>query len=364
MKKRWWALLILILAFIAYVTLPDTTIPAPEPPIRPPPAVPESNTSRTADITPPAPEATLPPGSTVIFYDAVYSSEQENLKGFQRTSHDGAAYETGFDINVDVSSTDKGVFRYIPLTGWFDLMGTTRSTSYSTSSINPITHDGRLFLFRHRGSASTLTEVHPYSGEVLRTTPVGDGDVAIVGENAYYRSEVRTDLYDERTGGGEFMLQPLSGGAPTVLLEYDDPANIGTFHGTANSLFSATPDGTVRMHDTQTGAVRRIVAEPLGPGKFIAGDAALYLLHSENNAYTITRITENGAEGLLEITLEPGERALTIDEASGKLLIVVTKQGNEKDVILYDIATGRQQPVATIPFGQALPYEEYQFLLT
>ncbi len=307
----------------------------------------------------------IPAGSIAIFYRTSMSSVKERLPVFVEDVNNGGGYAT----NIRWESSQNGVVRYIPSVDKLDVMGTTNSYSYSKGYISAHTVDGRVFLFRHRGDSSTLTEVDPRNAEVKGSIPIDDVDFAIVGDDVYFREEIRNDLFDKRTGGGELFMQSLKGGSPNVVLEYGDTSNKGRFYGVAGSLISVLSDYTtntdsVRKHDLQTGQVIETLSENIPAGSYFEGDDALYQIIVNDKIYSIYRLSMQGERKLIiQLELEEGEKGLSVDEEDGKLLIVSYKSPFEaKQIALYEIASNKLGDISFEPFGSTSS-PDYQFVI-
>jgi hypothetical protein len=316
-------------------------------------------------------ESAIKSGSIAIFYRATLDAVKNKLKGFQRTSHDGALYETGFDINLNVESTDKAVLRYIPSVEWFDIMGTTTSYSYSTSSISPYTIDGRLFTIVSRSTVTTINEIDPKTAKLKGSVSLqgGTSSYAIVGNDVYYRIKESTDFYGKHSGGGQLMKQSLLGGSPEEILPYGDPDNSGRLYSAGNNLVSVVYNDsslqtdTIFLHDTATGKVTKTLYTGVPTGLYLSADDALYELSLIDNVYWITRYPVEGEPTTLPLELETGESGLSIDAENGVVLIVTYNDSNVVSVQSYDMVNGGSLRSVNIePFGSSYSKDSYQFV--
>ncbi len=299
-----------------------------------------------------------------IFYRTSMSSVANRLPVVVEDRVTGDGYTT----NIRWESSQNGVVRYIPSADRLDVMGTMTSYSYSEGYLSVHTIDGRVFLFRHRGGSSTISEIDPKTAETTGSIPIGDVNIAIVGNEVYFREEMRKDLFDKRTGGGELMVQSFSGDQPRKVLEYGDSSNEGQFYGAAGSLLSVVYDfptdtDTIRLHNLNTGKAERIIHENIPTGVYIEGDDAFYQVITENQVYKIYRLSLQGERKLLlEIQLDAQEKGVSVDQEDGKLLLVSYGTSAVKQVLLYDIASGSFEEVAFEPFGSSSS-GDYQFVL-
>lgn len=355
MKKRWYILFAIVIILFILIVLILSSIPDETPPDN-------IQTPQKMEVTP---EEIIPKGSIAIFYRTSMSSVKERLPVFVEDANDGGGYAT----NIRWESNENGVIRYIPAVNKLDVMGTTTSYSYSKGYISSHTLDGRVFLFRHRGSSSTLTEVDPKNAEVKGSIPINDVDFAIVGDDVYFREEVRKDLFDKRTGGGELMVQNIKGSPPKIVLEYGDSSNNGRFYGTANSLISvlydfSTKTDSIRIHNLESGEIKQIIYENIPTGFYFEGDDALYQVIVSDKIYDVYRLRLDGNRDLvLELELEEGEKGISIDEQDGKLLIVTYKNiFDVTQILLYDIKSNMLEDIPFEPFGSTSS-PDYQFVI-
>ncbi|MFA4887655.1 MAG: hypothetical protein WC595_05565 [Candidatus Nanoarchaeia archaeon] len=311
-------------------------------------------------------ERILPELHIALFYSTVLSDIDKRLA----VSVQDTSSSEGYTTNINWEKTDKGVVRYIPQLDRFDVMGTTTSYSHSKGSISPFTIGNRLFLVRLRESASTLTEVDPATAKPIATVPISNKEFAVVGNNVYYREEVREDLFNKRTGGGELIVHTLKEPSPKTLLAYGDPSNKGRFYGTKDSLLSvvydpSTKKNSIILHNKNTGrAVNTLYTGVENMGEFIPSDDALYQLIKKDNKYELNEFPVLGEEStLLEFELEPGERDISVDIMYGTALLVSYDQDFKvKQILKIELATGdiTKLPVES-PFG-SVSSQNYQAL--
>ena len=72
-----------------------------------------------------------------------------------------------------------------------------------------------------------------------------------------------------------------------------------------------------------------------------AGETALYLVgQTDDRTYEIYRLGLDGSDdGLLELSLEPDETQLFVDEEDGKLIFSIVKNLRVSSLLIYDPAT-------------------------
>jgi len=311
------------------------------------------------------PKGDIPKGGIAIFYRTSMNSVEERLPVFVDDVNDGGGYAT----NIRWESNENGVIRYIPSVNKLDVMGTTTSYSYSKAYISVHTIDGRVFLFRHRGGSSTLSEVDSRNAETKGSIPIDDVDFAVIGDDVYFREEIRKDLFDKRTGGGELFIQNLKEDSPRMVLDYGDSSNKGRFYGVSGSLISVLSDystekDTIRIHNLQTGDIIKTIYQDIPSGFYFEGDDALYQIISDGKIYEVYRLSLQGQKDLvLKLELEEGEKGISIDQENGKLLIVSYKPIFEVvQILLYDMASNSLEEVPFEPFGSTSS-PDYQFVI-
>ncbi len=302
----------------------------------------------------------IPKGSVAIFYRTSLSDLAHRLPvSVQDTSNSGSGYVT----NIRWEADEKGVVRYIPAAERFDVMKTTTSYSYSKSSINPFTINGRVFTITTRGDTSDINELDPKTAKNKAGVSINGNSFAILGDTIYYREKVRTNLYDQVSGGGELVLKKFNEISSKELLPYGDEDNKGSIYGVGGKLLSVY-DESVRLHDLTTGRITQILHTGLtNYGTFFAGDDALYQVTTENNVYRVDRYPLEGeARQVAEITLEPGEKGLSVDEEKGILLFVVYGDTFKvTSVLLNDFSSGSVKDIPFETFG-SVSSQEYQFV--
>ena len=313
-------------------------------------------------------EESIPPGSPAFFYRTVLSDEAHRLPvSVQYTNNEGGGYAT----NIRWETTGKGVIRYIPVAEKFDVMSTTSSTSYSKSSIKPFTMNGKLFSITSRSTVTSIYELNPKTAETITHTSVQANNVVIVGDYAYYRKKIGTDLYGKRTGGGQLMRQSLNGGIAEEVLSYEDKSNKGVLYGVGDILVTLAYDietdtYSVRSHDNN-GNVKKTIISGIPRTEFtttVAGDDALYrVVKMSNKIFQIHRFPLEGeSTAMAEVELDNTEKGIAIDAEDGKVMIA-TYGDNSKvnDVSLYSIDRGNVEQLEIESFGSSSAYD-YQFM--
>ncbi len=273
------------------------------------------------DAPTPEPAAELPSGAIALFYRASFSSGTERL------------VFSGGDIKWENNS--KGIVRYIPQLDRYDIIKTISSPSYAKSSIYPITVGGRLYAIRDWGSEWTskdkhfgIEELDPVTGLTVASTDINAEWFTISGDDIYYMSEVRTDLFGKPSGGGRLMMKSLAtGGGSQIADEADRLRAIG------GSLISFGDSGVSR-HSATTGIGRPIalfdsgLLEDIWPhiGRIFTGDSAVYWAAERTpgvpGLVDVIALYSNGeTRAVAEIEFDPEETDLVIDEHDGLILI-------------------------------------------
>ena len=304
--------------------------------------------------------AEIPRGSVAIFYRTSLSDVAHRLPvSVQDRSLSGDGYVT----NIRWEADEKGVVRYIPAAERFDVMKTTTSYSYSKSSINPFTIDGRVFTITTRGDTSDINELDPKTAKNKAGVSINGNTFAILGDTIYYREKIRTNLYDQVSGGGALVVKKFNEIATQELLPYGNEDNKGSIYGVGGKLLSVY-DESIRLHDLSTGRITQILHTGLADyGTFFAGDDALYQVTAENKVYRVHRYPLEGeARQVAEITLESGEKGVSVDEENGILLFVIYGDTFKvTSVILNDFSSGSVVDIPFETFG-SVSSQEYQFV--
>ncbi|MBI5553279.1 MAG: hypothetical protein HY917_00905 [Candidatus Diapherotrites archaeon] len=271
-------------------------------------------------------------------------------------------------------SSSKGVVRYVPVTNGFEVMDTTTSTSYSESTIYPLTMDNRLFIVTRRSTDTALRELNPKTGDTLHSISFDSINFTVVNDLVFFRDRIQNDFRGDRSAGGAIMVQSLNGGSATELLAYGDPDNAGELYTAGQALVSVTRDfsdntsnatitRSVRRHDLATGRVSQVLFEGLPDGTFISGSDALYQLVQDGRLFQVNRIPLNGpATAVLEVELEEGERGLSLDEVNGQLvLIAYDSDFKVKNVFFHSLATNETTEIPAQDFA-GTRVQEFQAL--
>ena len=165
----------------------------------------------------------LPSGAIALFYRASFGSDTERITVI------------GGDIQWETSS--KGIIRYIPEIDRFDIIKTISSPSYAKSSIYPITSGGRLYAVRDWGSDWTskdkhfsIEELDAVSGKTVASIDINAEWFTISGDDVYYMSEVRTDLFGNPTGGGRLVVKNLATGSESEISDISAFRELGYSH--------------------------------------------------------------------------------------------------------------------------------------
>ncbi|MCH7739838.1 MAG: hypothetical protein IIC93_06805 [Chloroflexi bacterium] len=285
-----------------------------------PTATPANDTvvAETPTLEPP-PE--LPSGAIALFYRVSFGSDTERITVI------------GGDIRWETSS--KGIVRYIPEIDRYDVIKTISSPSYAKSSIYPITVGGRLYAIRDWGSEWTskdkhfgIEELDPVTGRTIASAEIYAEWFTISGDDIYYMSEVRTDLFGNATGGGRLMVKNLATGGGSQIADKAE-----RFRAIGGSLISLDDSGVSR-HSATTGIARPIATfdysliENIWPhiGRIFTGDSAIYWATERGSGVPglvdVIALYANGeTKTVAEIEFDPDETDLIVDEHDGLVLI-------------------------------------------
>ncbi len=282
-----------------------------------------STVTPASDIAPvdaptPEPAPDLPSGAIALFYRASFGSGTERL------------VFSGGDIQWENNS--KGIVRYIPELDRYDVIKTITSPSYAKSSIYPVTVGGRLYAIRDWGSEWTskdkhfgIEELDPVTGLTIASTDINAEWFTISGDNIYYMSEVKTDLFGKPSGGGRLMVKNLAAGGGSQIADKAE-----RFRAIGDSLISLGESG-VRRHSPTTGVARPIapfdstLLEDIWPhiSRIFTGDSAIYWAAERTPGMVeVIALYSNGeTKAVAEIEFDPEETDLVVDEHDGLVLI-------------------------------------------
>ena len=271
-----------------------------------------------AETPTPEPPPELPSGAIALFYRVSFGSDTERITVI------------GGDIRWETSS--KGIVRYIPEIDRYDIIKTISSPSYAKSSIYPITVGGRLYAIRDWGSEWTSKDTHfgieeldPVTGRTLASTDINAEWFTISGDDIYYMSEVRTDLFGKPTGGGRLMVKNLATGGGSQIADEAE-----RFRAIGGSLISFGDSGVSR-HSATTG-----IGRPIAPfdsalladiwphvGRIFTGDSAIYwAIERGPGVVVVIALYSNGeTKAVAEIEFDPDETDLVVDGQDGLVLI-------------------------------------------
>ena len=289
-------------------------------------------------------------GELALYFRVNFGSETESLKN------------SGGDISWESGS--RGIVRYIPSTGESTVIKSIRTTSFSKSSIYPITVEGRLYVVRDWGSdwtidnqRFTIEELDPISGSVLFGGSISAEWFTIAGDQVFYISAVIRDLFGNATGGGKQMVLDLTTGSVRELDQADRRLRY-----VANSLVSL--DGqSVRSHSILTGAVESSTQYD-GPlladvwphsERVFQGDSAVYW--AADIALPDLAVIAAYPDGSIAqvLTFDPeSDVDLALDEHDGLLLIGGIDNSGRRGLGItslstFDLSTGE---VNEIPIDQ------------
>src|SRR3989344_1813504 len=309
-------------------------------------------------------QPSVPSGSIALFYRAYLGEVANRLPVSVQNTADGSGYVT----NIRWETSHKGVVRFIPVVDRFDVMASTVSTSYSESTIYPMTQNGRLFTVTRRSTSTVLNEGDPKNASAISSTTFDATNLTVVGDKVYYRDRIVNDFYGRRSGGGALVVQSLGTASGSDLLSYGAADNDGDFFTAQNALVSVVTDydsepASIRRHDLFTGKVSEELFSNVSSGTFFSGSDALYGYVKNGSVYTVKRFGLDGtAKSLIEVALDSDEKGLSIDEDSGKLLIV--SYGSDyllKSAQLYDVASNSTEEISIVS-SSGLKSQEYAFV--
>lgn len=311
----------------------------------------------------PVPEIEIPPGTLIMFFTEGLGSQSEYLGHWDV----GESYRVPVglplgDIEWDTSSY--AIVGYMPELDQKYVLYTFTSPSYASNFAYPRTEGNKLFIVREWGDPGERTiqdiiEIDPVTGETISTTRLSPSptNFAIADDRIFYGSEITTDLWGDRSGGGHLYVKDFGAGQSQKLLDYHDESNTGGLYGVGNTLLSVkwndvTESLDVREHSTITGEITRTIHSIQTNYVFIdtkiyGGENALYLrgkISESPEIFQIYALNLDGSEpGLLEIELNPDQSAIYLDEENGKLVISFIKGGKFSSVITYDLDTGNSE---------------------
>ena len=337
--------ILLALIVAGCVTYDPTPEPIPGPGPQPTPApTPEPG----PEPVPEPPRSSIPPNSLMMFFTEDLGSRSDYVDYWDV----GSTYAIPVGLpggGVQWETDTYAVVGYLPEANQKYVLYPFSSPSYSSNFAYPITRGNRLFIIREWGdpgerTVNTIDELDPVSGDPVSTTHLSPsaGQLAIVGNNVYYRS------------GGSLYVQELGSSQSRELLGPQDTFNSGTLYGVGNTLVSAVGGNTleIREHDSSgriTQALHTIPDVFIEMPALYAGETAMYLVGKVGESPDVFQIYSLGLDGseevLLEIELSPGETALFIDEEKGKLIISIVKQLKISSVVLYDLTTGSSEEI-------------------
>jgi len=247
-------------------------------------------------------------------------------------------------------------------------MKAVRSTSYSKSSLYPITADGRLFIIRDWGSdwngknnRFDIDEMDPVTGVTLSSNDIHAEWFAISGDRIYFKSEVKYDLFGNPSGGGRLMVTTLGS------IETEEIARTADFfRAVEGGLISFTSD-EVRLHDPATGsptaiaAMDPVLADNVWPyaQQVFTGDSAIYwAVQNAPLTADIVSLAPNGTVSpVLSLEFDPEDVGITVDEHNGIIMIGGVTSSNSRGlaidtVFIIDSATG---DIEEIPINTFIP---------
>ncbi|MCA9524659.1 MAG: hypothetical protein KC609_27015 [Myxococcales bacterium] len=266
---------------------------------------------------------------------------------------------------VSWSSTDYGLLRYVPDVGLLDVLTNVSSQSYANSYLYPLTRDGHLYGVRCSidTQRKILRRFDPRTGSQIGECSFYSDDLysafAVLGDKVYYRSKEATDLYGNRTSGGDIdsLSWPCSGAA-TTLVSYAKGANkLFYVYASAARLFGGRYNGGLELReiDTNTGAVTTdpVVTVPETACHFSALDDALYYGICDAASVQIYRLDPADYTPTLIATLATSDKALHMGMSQHQNKLFVALRDTTPKFYLIDLTTKQveQKPLNSSLFG-------------
>lgn len=309
----------------------------------------------------------IPSGTVALFYRASFGSDTQNLKTVV-TDARGRGNLGIADISWDSGS--KGIVRYIPETGQTDVIKTIRSTSYSKSSIYPVTVGDRLFSIRDWGSEwtvdnqrFTVEELDPHTGATLSSTDVTGEWFTFLNDQVFFQSAITQDFWTGGRGGGKLKVKTLG-----ALVEQDLAVEGVRLYSVGDRLASVG-EQEIRWHNPATADVQStsyvetLSTESVWPDSrhIFFGDKSVFWgwYDSELSRINIMRAQINGEpEALVIFELEGEQTGLVVDEHEGMVVIGFASSVPPKGigitrVFLMDTSTS--DSFTELPVGQFIP---------
>lgn len=272
-------------------------------------------------------------GSPALFYRTRFDTRTESLRGIGITWEEGSL----------------GILRIVPETGRVDLMKSATSPSYAKNAIYALTVEGRLFIIRDWGADWTsdnnsfgIEEIDPHTGTSISNTDIDAEWFTILGDDVYFMREVRTDLFGNRSGGGELAVKRLGSARETELA-----VQAPRFQSVGGQLAWVDGSQLLRFDPSSgdvlsTGEIDSVFTESIWPSprSVFYGDSAVYwaLAESGPGSVDIVRLTLDGqVERLGTLDLGQGETDLVIDESAGHLMVATVGSAPPRGIAIKRI---------------------------
>lgn len=274
--------------------------------------------------------AAITEGTVALFYRASFGTDTKNLKTVMTDARGNGNLGIA-DISWDSGS--KGIVRYIPETGQTDVIKTIRSTSYSKSSIYPLTVGDRLYAIRDWGSEwamdnkrFTVEELDPYTGATRSSTDITGEWFTFLNDQVFFQSAITEDFWSGRKGGGKLRVKALG-----AFDERDLTVEDVRLHSVGDRLVSVGQQ-EIRWHDPATGEVQStsyvdtLATENIWPDSrhIFFGDKSVLWGWSGSGSprINITRAPIDGEpEELIIFDIEDQLTGLVVDEHEGMVLV-------------------------------------------
>jgi hypothetical protein len=304
----------------------------------------------------------VPEGSVALYYRARFDTRTESLRGTNITWEEGSL----------------GILRLIPETGRVDLMKSATSPSYAKNAIYALTVGGRLFVIRDWGADWTsknksfgIEEIDPHTGTSISSTDINAEWFTILDDRIFFKREVKTDLFGNRSSGGELAVKRLGSTDDTELA-----AEAPRFQSVGGQLVWVDGSQLLRFDPSSgdlisTSEIASVFTENIWPRprSVFYGDSAVYwaIVESDSTSADIVMLTPDGqVERLGTLDLEQDETDLVIDESAGHLMVATVGPAPPRGIAvkrifllapgagLEEIETDQHIPSARIEAGGGL----------
>lgn len=293
----------------------------------------------------------IPKGAVALFYTSGLGSNSDSLDVYDS---DGTVY------TVEIDSSSRAMFMYLPDLAVVKAMKTYTSTSYSQNMVYPYVTDERFFVVRDWGSdwdidntQWTIEEFNMDTGNLISTSQFSAAGFAVVNNKIYYTANKK--LYSFDVGGSGYYAEEL---------QYTYP---GKLYAVGDNLVSVLVDTTdpynptfsIRTHNLNTGAVAKTWYEDImyvvSTDTLFPGETSMYQVVAEGSMRYIYRYPINGQPSeLFEFSLESGQTDVYVAEDDGYLAILIessTSKGKMiTDLVLYNLNTNAEENLELEPF--------------